>query len=265
MKTESIAEGGYMKNLLKKNQIIITALAIMIAIAGYLNLTKDTLSGEKSKLDEKLTQAQEYESYSEEAMLAENESANSSFEISDEDSLNADTYEVTSTGSGEMVATDVSKELSTEQLSTEQLNAEQLNAEQDDVTSPGEAVLASTTLSSDYFTSAKLKREQTRSKNKSMLMDLLADSTATEEQRNLAFGKIVALAETAEIENATELLLEAKGFDGAVVSIVDNSVDVVVNASSVTDRQIAQIEDIVVRKTGMGAENIVVSAVVTQD
>lgn len=255
MKTESIAEGGYMKNLLKKNQIIITALAIMIAIAGYLNLTKDTLSGEKSKLDEKLTQAQEYESYSEEAMLAENESANSSFEISDEDSLNADTYEVTSTGSGEMVATDVSKELSTEQL----------NAEQDDVTSPGEAVLASTTLSSDYFTSAKLKREQTRSKNKSMLMDLLADSTATEEQRNLAFGKIVALAETAEIENATELLLEAKGFDGAVVSIVDNSVDVVVNASSVTDRQIAQIEDIVVRKTGKGAENIVVSAVVTQD
>jgi len=244
-----------MKNLLKKNQIIITALAIMIAIAGYLNLTKDTLSGEKSKLDEKLTQAQEYESYSEEAMLAENESANSSFEISDEDSLNADTYEVTSTGSGEMVATDVSNELSTEQL----------NAEQDDVTSPGEAVLASTTLSSDYFTSAKLKREQTRSKNKSMLMDLLADSTATEEQRNLAFGKIVALAETAEIENATELLLEAKGFDGAVVSIVDNSVDVVVNASSVTDRQIAQIEDIVVRKTGMGAENIVVSAVVTQD
>jgi len=255
LKTESIAEGGYMKNLLKKNQIIITALAIMIAIAGYLNLTKDTLSGEKSKLDEKLTQAQEYESYSEEAMLAENESANSSFEISDEDSLNADTYEVTSTGSGEMVATDVSNELSTEQL----------NAEQDDVTSPGEAVLASTTLSSDYFTSAKLKREQTRSKNKSMLMDLLADSTATEEQRNLAFGKIVALAETAEIENATELLLEAKGFDGAVVSIVDNSVDVVVNASSVTDRQIAQIEDIVVRKTGMGAENIVVSAVVTQD
>ena len=142
---------------------------------------------------------------------------------------------------------------------------EQLSSEQEDATAPGEAVLASTTLSSDYFTSAKLKREQTRSKNKSMLMDLLADSSATEEQRNLAFGKIVALAETAEIENATELLLEAKGFDGAVVSIVDNSVDVVVNAASVTDRQIAQIEDIVVRKTGMEAENIVVSAVVTQD
>ena len=250
MKTESIAEGGYMKNLLKKNQIIITALAIMIAIAGYLNLTKDTVTEEKNKLDGQLTQAQEYESYSEEAMLAENESADGSFEISDEDSFDADTYEVTNAGTGEMIAADTT---------------EQLSSEQEDATVPGEAVLASTTLGSDYFTSAKLKREQTRSKNKSMLMDLLADSTATEEQRNLAFGKIVALAETAEIENATELLLEAKGFDGAVVSIVDNSVDVVVNAASVSDRQIAQIEDIVVRKTGMEAKNIVVSAVVTQD
>ena len=81
----------------------------------------------------------------------------------------------------------------------------------------------------------------------------------------LRFNKIVALAETAEIANATELLLEAKGFDGAVVSIVDNSVDVVVNASAVTDGQIAQIEDIVIRKTGMNAENIVVSAVVTEE
>ena len=260
MKTESIAEGGYMKNLLKKNQIIITALAIMIAIAGYLNLTKDTVAEEKNKLDEKVAQAQGYESYSEEAMLAENESVNTSFEISDEDSLNADTYEVTNSGSGEMIATD-----SAENTINEQLSAELADSEQEDATVPGEAVLASTTLSSDYFTSAKLKREQTRSKNKSMLMDLLADSTATEEQRNLAFGKIVALAETAEIENATELLLEAKGFDGAVVSIVDDSVDVVVNAASVTDRQIAQIEDIVVRKTGVDAENIVVSAVVAQD
>jgi hypothetical protein len=85
--------------------------------------------------------------------------------------------------------------------------------------------------------------------------------TATEEQRNLAFGKIVALAEIAEIENATELLLEAKGFDGAVVSIVDKSVDVVINASAVTDGQIAQIEDIVARKTGIAPENIVITPI----
>ncbi len=238
-----------MKNLLKKNQIIITALAIMIAIAGYLNLTKDTVTDEKEKMDNTLAQAG-YESFSEEELLAENELSEDMLEISDEDNTADATYEVTNSGSGDLIIAENNQELSsiTEEQSV-----------------PGEAVLASTTISGDYFSSAKLKREQTRSKNKTMLMDLLADASATEEQRNLAFGKIVELAEIAEIENATELLLEAKGFDGAVVSIVDSSVDVVVNATAVTDGQIAQIEDIVIRKTGMDAENIVVSAVVAEE
>lgn len=239
-----------MKNLFKKNQIIITALAIMIAIAGYLNLTKDTVTDEKAKLDNKIAQSGEYEQFSETDFTADREMAGSMLEISEEDNATDSTYEVTNSGSGDLILAENSQEVSN------------VHEEQ---SVPGEAILASTTISGDYFSSAKLKREQTRSKNKTMLMDLLADNSATEEQRNLAFGKIVALAETAEIENATELLLEAKGFDGAVVSIVENSVDVVINASAVTDGQIAQIEDIVIRKTGMNAENIVVSAVVTED
>ena len=74
-----------MKSLLKKNQIIITALAIMIAIAGYLNLTKDTLAGEKAKVDEKVAQGEGYEHFSESDLLAENEMSGSMLEISDED------------------------------------------------------------------------------------------------------------------------------------------------------------------------------------
>lgn len=238
-----------MKSLLKKNQIIITALAIMIAIAGYLNLTKDSVTDEKMKIDSAMKES-DYEMYTEEDLLAENESMNDLFEISDEDMHNETTYEVTSTGNGDMILAE---------------NETEKSDASDEQGIPGEAVLASTTISGDYFLSAKLKREQTRSKNKTMLMDLLADVSATEAQRDLAFQKIVAMAEIAEVENATELLLEAKGFDGAVVSIVDNTVDVVVNATSVTDGQIAQIEDIVIRKTGFDAQNIVVSAVVAQD
>lgn len=237
-----------MKNLLKKNQIIITALAIMIAIAGYLNLTKDNITDEKEKIDSTIASSN-YEQYKEDALATENELSESMLEISDEDNTDV-TYEVTSSGNGDLILTE---------------NELEKSGLLEDQSVPGEAVLASTTISGDYFSSAKLKREQTRSKNKSMLMDLLADNSTTEEQRDIAFNKIVALAETAEIENSTELLLEAKGFDGAVVSIVENTVDVVINAASVTDGQIAQIEDIVIRKTGMEAENIVVSAVVAQD
>ena len=124
---------------------------------------------------------------------------------------------------------------------------------------------ASTTSSGDYFSSARLKREQTRLENKTMLMDLLDDASVTEEQKNIALEEIVALSESAEIENATELLLKAKGFDDAVVIIVGGSVDVIINAPALTDGQIAQIEDIVVRKTGISAEKIVISVVVPEE
>ena len=49
------------------------------------------------------------------------------------------------------------------------------------------------------------------------------------------------------------------------MSINDSTVDVVVNAASLTDAQRAQIEDIVKRKTEMPAENIVISTIVSQD
>ena len=49
-----------------------------------------------------------------------------------------------------------------------------------------------------------------------------------------------------------------------MVSINDGAVDVVVNALTLTDVQRAQIEDIVKRKTEIGAENIVISTVVQE-
>ena len=72
---------------------------------------------------------------------------------------------------------------------------------------------------------------------------------------------MISLTDIAEKETAAEILLEAKGFDDVVVSIADDAVDVVVNASELTEAQRAQIEDIVVRKTGIAPENIVISTI----
>ena len=45
------------------------------------------------------------------------------------------------------------------------------------------------------------------------------------------------------------------------MSITDGMVDVVVNTVDLTEAQRAQIEDIVIRKTGIEAENIVISTI----
>ena len=70
------------------------------------------------------------------------------------------------------------------------------------------------------------------------------------------------MTKIAEAEAAAEMLLEAKGFTDAVVSINGDDADVVVGNASLSDAQRAQIEDIVKRKTDIKAENIIISTVV---
>ena len=63
---------------------------------------------------------------------------------------------------------------------------------------------------------------------------------------------------------AAETLLASKGFNEVVISLTADSADVVVNAADLSDANRAQIEDIVARKTGVAAQNIVITPVSTE-
>ena len=69
----------------------------------------------------------------------------------------------------------------------------------------------------------------------------------------------------AEKEAASETLLASKGFTDAVVSLTADSADVVVSASELSDANRAQIEDIITRKTGIAAQNIVITPINTAE
>ena len=56
-------------------------------------------------------------------------------------------------------------------------------------------------------------------------------------------------------------MLASKGFKEAVVSLTSDGADVVVSAAELSEANRAQIEDIVTRKTGVAAENIVINPV----
>ncbi|MCC8162795.1 MAG: SpoIIIAH-like family protein [Lachnospiraceae bacterium] len=75
---------------------------------------------------------------------------------------------------------------------------------------------------------------------------------------------MVSMTDVAEIELAAETLLMAQGFDESVVSITDDSADVVVSSAQVSDAERAQIEDIVKRKTGIEAANITITPVTAE-
>ena len=74
-----------------------------------------------------------------------------------------------------------------------------------------------------------------------------------------ASNDLIRLTDIAEMELAAETMLEAKGFANSVVSINEESVDVVICLESLTDAQKAQIEDIVTRKAECTPDKIVIT------
>lgn len=196
-----------MKKGSHKNQIIITTLALLLTVVGYISYdNRDTFMNAKDVLSTEI-----------EAVNGE-----------------ADTQ--------------VSDEVALETDSTEEI----LNA--------GETVLTSaSTESEECVAQVKLGREQVRSKNKEALQKIIDDAGVSEEEKKSAVDAMVKLTENAQMEEDAQMMLEAKGFKNAVVSLSDDCCDVIVGKEDVTDEKRAQIEDIIKRKTNIGASNIVIS------
>ena len=123
---------------------------------------------------------------------------------------------------------------------------------------PGEAVLTSAQ-AGNIVAEAKVTREQVRARNKETLMNLINSTSIDEASKQQAIQDMIEMTEISEKENAAETLLIAKGFADPVVSISKDKVDVVINASAITDPQRAQIEDIVKRKAEVSADQIIIT------
>ena len=190
-----------MKRIFKKNQIMISALAVMIAVAGYLNYSGKLFGDTSKKVDNE---------------LANQELLDISLEdTADIDSLDSEVNE-----------------------------------------SPGEAVLTS---GSKVVAEAKVAREQVRAENKEVLQGIIDNKNLSEAQKSEAVAEMIEMTKIAELETSVETMLLSKGFSQSVVTITETGVDVVVNAADLTDAHRAQIEDIVTRKTGVEAKNIVIT------
>ena len=230
-----------MKRLFRKNQIIITSLAIMIVIAGYLNFTADQTTPVNQTADD---EAAENIVVDAEAVSAE---SNVYGDISEEDLQS------------EQQLADISS-FPDKDLASVSGEADGLNqADAPDGENVGEAVLTSSSSASAFSASAKLNREQVRSKNEASLLEIINNTEISEDMKAEAIANLNALTDRAEKELAAELLLEAKGFPDSVVSISDDSVDVIIGAAEINDTQRAQIEDIVTRKTEADVSDIVIT------
>ncbi len=125
---------------------------------------------------------------------------------------------------------------------------------------PGEAVLTNGSVSA-LVAQAKVNREQVRAKNKETLQAIIDNADIAEDQKADAVAQMVEMTQRAEQEVAIETLLASKGFQDAVVSLTEESADVVVDVADLSDAKRAQIEDIVTRKAEVNAANVVITPI----
>ena len=258
MKRKVDLQNVNMKKLFRRNQIIVTTLAVMIAVAGYLNYMGSQSDGDQGAYTAGNTS---YEAgaleISDEDILKENQTVlNGAEDYQEIASLDGDQGDglTESVSAAELTAvTDSAGQDGNQnrgQNTGQNAQTDQTDqTEQTGLENPGEAIL----------TSVQLSREQIRAKNKETLLNIINNQNIEETAKQQAIQDMIALTEVAEKENAAETLLMAKGFADPVVSISSGKVDVVVNAPSITDAQRAQIEDIVKRKAEVGAENIIIT------
>ncbi len=152
-----------MKRLIKKNQVIITVLAVMIAVAGYLNYSGRLLEKEADQM-----------TTGNNTILLTAEEDNTSLA---EEGTYVDIISLDGDDSEEVSAGDVLEESA-------------------DSGVPGEAVLASVSTTDALISQAKLNREQVRAKNKETLLEVINNENITEEQKQAAVANMTSMADS---------------------------------------------------------------------
>lgn len=209
--------------VIKKNQVIITALVIMVGVAGYLNY----MDNNNFKNDE----------------IILNDNGEIAALVPD-DNIPANAN------------LDSNLDLNFEQVDSkksQKANKKNNLAETDDT------IFVNKSLDNSYFVQAKLDREQSRAKQKEILDEMINNKNLSENKKTECIDDKIEIQKRIEKESAAESLLESKGFNEVYIRIDDETVDVVVDKEMLSDAEIAQIEDIVKRKTGFKANQIRIS------
>lgn len=208
--------------VIKRNHVIIVALVIMVGVAGYLNYMDNNLKNDEIILNDN----------GEIAALVPDENLPANANLDSQ------------------IEMDFDKKNSKEN---------KFESKNDFEESDNDAIAVNKSMENSYFVQAKLDREQARAKQKEILDEMINNKNLSESKKTECIDNKIEIQKRIEKESAAESLLESKGFDETYVRIDDETVDVVINKEMLSDAEVAQIEDIVKRKTGFKASQIRIS------
>lgn len=205
--------------ILKKNQLIILIISLMLVTAGYLNFTS------------------------------------TNYPLKEDKDVVADLGDATLVNSNNLETDSLSEDIE-ENIDSKEENENQEIETVEDSDIQGTVQIQT---EDTYFITSKLERENIYSQMLEAYQEIYNNSNATAEQKNVAIQEISKINQTRNSIMIAENLVKAKGLEDIVIFANSNSISVIVKAEMLEPEQIAQIQNIISRELEVGAETINIS------
>lgn len=263
-----------MKKILKKNQVVISVIAIMLIAAGYMNYTTNV----KATLDTAaFADSEKYGDLGDATLVS---SSNVNETTADETNGNQgkdETKESTQQNENrenvnEQNQNEQKEEVNSSNYSKENLpqnSEENTNGQKENNAESGEnnsenTVQTSGNTSSNiagnqYFTESKLERDKMYSQMLESYQTILQNTTIPDSQKEISQNEIKKINETKNAIMITENLIKNKGFEDVIIFVNGESINVIIRALDLNQEQVAQIQNIVAREMKTEIENIHIS------
>ena len=229
--------------ILKKNQIVIIVIAVMLITAGYLNYK----TGDENSL---LTSSNLLDSEKSVAEIGDAKLVSSN-NITEEDDKN------------EILEENMKK-------SKEDFNVESKLVENQDenekIKESNENNLIKETSANvkveddSYFTTSRLTRDTMYSQMIESYEKILENQSISTEQKAIAQTEIKRINDLKNSIMITENLIKTKGFNDVIIFVNDTSINAIIKSDNLKQEDIAQIQNIITRELKADLDNIHISS-----
>lgn len=236
---------SFMKKLLKKNQVVVYVIALMLVVAGYLNFTTNNEQALETSLQME----------SDDMQIAD---------IGDAKLANSDDV-VTGSAENQERKEEEGKNQNNAENSIQGKNIEKTedNTNNENATKENTTVQTSGTNIkevSDYFVKSKLERDKMYSQMLETYENVLNSSNSLETQKQSATEEIKKINEIKNSIMVCENLISTKGFNNNIVFVNGESISVIIGSEQeLIKEQVAQIQNIISRELKGNIDNIHIS------
>ena len=219
----------------KKNQVVVYAVALMLVVAGYLNYIENDRTVEISS-----TTQNQNTNIGDATLVSNNE-----VEENENTYNNEDEYLVNPEQNNEEVSNNESED-----------SNQVYEKEENTPTNSDSSIETNTQNNDEYFANSKIEREKMYSQMLETYQKMIENTSISEEQKSIASQEIKRINDIKNAIMICENLISIKGFNNSILLANGESINVVIEDDELIQEEIAQIQNIITREMSTAIENI---------